>query len=76
MSNQRAEGDTPRVEVTCCAAPRYEVTPDDYPVHCPADDMSLWNAHPRVYIPVYDVGDEARCPYCSALFVMVEAKSS
>jgi uncharacterized Zn-finger protein len=29
--------------------------------------MSLWNAHPRVFIPVDKLG-EARCPYCSTLY--------
>ncbi|MBI5626801.1 MAG: zinc-finger domain-containing protein [Nitrosomonadales bacterium] len=29
--------------------------------------MSLWNAHPKVSIPL-DHGGEARCPYCSTLY--------
>jgi uncharacterized Zn-finger protein len=56
---------------TCCTKTRYEVTQADIPVHCPTDEMTLWNAHPRVYIPLEEVGDEARCPYCSALYVLV-----
>jgi uncharacterized Zn-finger protein len=28
---------------------------------------SLWNAHPRVNIPV-NHGGEARCPYCGTLY--------
>jgi uncharacterized Zn-finger protein len=34
--------------------------------------MSLWNAHPRIYIPLKKVGDEGRCPYCSAVYVLVD----
>jgi uncharacterized Zn-finger protein len=44
-----------------------EVTAEDLPLHCPTPDMRLWNAHPRVYIPVEKTG-EARCPYCGTLY--------
>jgi len=44
-----------------------EVTAADLPLHCPTPNMSLWNAHPRVFIPVDKLG-EARCPYCSTLY--------
>ena len=45
----------------------YEVTAADLPLHCPMPSMTLWNAHPRVFIPVEKTG-EARCPYCSTLY--------
>jgi len=48
---------------------RYEVTSADLPVHCPLPGMSLWNSHPRVYLPLAEAG-EARCPYCGALYVL------
>ncbi len=48
---------------------RYEVTRKDLPLHCPMDGMSLWNSHPKVYIPIEDSGEE-RCPYCGALYVL------
>ena len=51
---------------------RYEVTRKDLPAHCPTDEMSLWSSHPRVYFPLKNVGDEVTCPYCSAVFVLVE----
>jgi uncharacterized Zn-finger protein len=57
---------------TCCVKTRYEVRRADLPVHCPTDEMSLWNAHPRVYIPLQEIGDEGRCPYCSAVYVLVD----
>lgn len=44
-----------------------EVSAEDLPLHCPTPDMRLWNAHPRVYIPVEKTG-EARCPYCGTLY--------
>ncbi|MGB5300891.1 MAG: zinc-finger domain-containing protein [Thiogranum sp.] len=44
---------------------RYEVTQADLPLHCPMDSMSLWNSHPRVYLPI-DENGRAKCPYCGA----------
>ncbi len=32
-------------------------------------NMSLWNSHPRVYLPIEDTG-EAACPYCGAVYVL------
>ena len=47
----------------------YEVTRKDLPLHCPMPGMSLWNSHPKVYLPIEDSGEE-RCPYCGALYVL------
>ena len=47
----------------------YEVTKADLPLHCPMDGMSLWNSHPRVFLPVEETG-EAMCPYCGAHYVL------
>ena len=44
-----------------------EVTAADLPLHCPTPSMTLWNSHPRVFIPV-DKEGEARCPYCGTLY--------
>ena len=49
-----------------------EVKANDLPVHCPLEGASLWNSHPRVYIPVQENGGEARCPYCGTLFKLVD----
>ena len=51
------------------AVKRYEITRADLPLHCPMDNTTLWNSHPRVYLPIEDSG-EARCPYCGALYVL------
>jgi uncharacterized Zn-finger protein len=51
------------------AQSRYEVTPADLPLSCPMPSMSLWNSHPRVYLPIEATG-WAKCPYCSAEFVL------
>ena len=46
---------------------RYEVTAADLPLSCPTPAMSLWDSHPRVYLPI-ELGGEAICPYCGAHF--------
>lgn len=46
-----------------------EVTAADLPLHCPTPDMMLWNAHPRVYLPI-EHGGEARCPYCGTRYTL------
>ncbi|MDE2091166.1 MAG: zinc-finger domain-containing protein [Gammaproteobacteria bacterium] len=35
------------------------------------DGMSLWNSHPRVFLPVEATG-EIECPYCSAIYTLVD----
>ena len=48
----------------------YEISRGDLPLHCPLPDMSLWNSHPRVYLPIEETG-WAKCPYCGAEFTLV-----
>ena len=51
------------------AAKTYTVKRADLPLSCPNPDMSLWNSHPRVYLPIEDTG-KAFCPYCGAVYVL------
>jgi len=46
-----------------------EVSRADLPLHCPQKDDSLWDSHPRVYLPIEETG-KAKCPYCGADFVL------
>jgi len=46
-----------------------EVTATDLPLHCPMPDMLLWNAHPRVFMPIEETG-ESLCPYCGTKYVL------
>ncbi|MCP4469450.1 MAG: zinc-finger domain-containing protein [Gammaproteobacteria bacterium] len=48
-----------------------EVKPDDLPIHCPMPGTSLWNSHPRVYIPVQENDGEGKCPYCGTMFKII-----
>lgn len=43
----------------------------DLPLACPMPDMTLWNAHPRVFLPIDQTG-AATCPYCSAHYILQE----
>jgi uncharacterized Zn-finger protein len=54
---------------TANAQQRYEITQADLPLHCPMENMTLWNSHPRVYLPVEETG-RAVCPYCGAEYVL------
>lgn len=45
------------------------ITYEDLPLHCPLPDMSLWNSHPRVYLPIEETG-ETKCPYCGTEFTL------
>ena len=49
----------------------YEIRRGDLPLHCPLPEMSLWNSHPRVYLPIENTG-KAKCPYCGTDFVLKE----
>lgn len=46
-----------------------EVTASDLPLHCPTPAMLLWNAHPRVFLPIEKTG-EALCPYCGTRYIL------
>lgn len=48
----------------------HEVTRADLPLSCPMPGASLWNAHPKVYLPIVDDGGETVCPYCAARYVL------
>lgn len=47
----------------------YKVTAEDLPLHCPMPGSSLWNSHPRVYLPVEATG-QAKCIYCGAEYLL------
>lgn len=42
----------------------YTVTKKNLPLCCPMPQVPLWDAHPRVYLPIEATG-KAVCPYCS-----------
>ncbi len=48
---------------------QYTVSSDDLPLHCPMPGTSLWNSHPRVFLPIEKTG-QAKCPYCGAEYTL------
>jgi uncharacterized Zn-finger protein len=46
-----------------------EITAAELPLHCPTADQMVWNAHPRVFLPIEESG-EALCPYCGTRYVL------
>lgn len=62
-----------RNEEEACTKRLYEVTRADLPLPCPMKDMQVWNAHPRVYLPIEKTG-RATCPYCGAEYVLKDEK--
>jgi uncharacterized Zn-finger protein len=57
--------------IQACTKTRYEVTRADLPLSCPLPDMRIWDAHPRVYLPIEEAGTVV-CPYCDAEFTLKE----
>lgn len=49
---------------------KYLVRPMDLPLSCPMPTMTLWDSHPRVFLPIESTG-EAKCPYCGAQYHMM-----
>jgi len=56
-------------KVQACTKRSYEVTRADLPLSCPMKDMRVWDAHPRVYLPIAKTG-RAVCPYCEAEYIL------
>lgn len=54
---------------TASAQKNYVVHSHDLPLSCPTDSMELWNAHPKVYLPIEKTGVEV-CPYCGSRFIL------
>jgi uncharacterized Zn-finger protein len=51
------------------AVRQVRVTRADLPLHCPMPGSTLWDSHPRVYIPLEKTG-KGLCPYCGTEYVL------
>jgi uncharacterized Zn-finger protein len=60
---------TPASLLPANASKTYEVEVSDLPLSCPTREMTLWNSHPRVFLPIEQTGS-AKCPYCGAEFTL------
>ncbi len=54
-----------------------KIKPDSLPLHCPLPGASLWDSHPRVFLPIEDAPDgRIRCPYCGTLYILHQSSDS
>ena len=64
---------TETTETPACTKRLVEITSQNLPLCCPMPDEPLWNAHPRVYLPIEKIG-KAVCPYCDTEFILESEK--
>ncbi len=72
VSKESRDGAATEQPVLANAERHYRVTADDLPLSCPMPDMTLWNSHPRVYLPIVEDGGKVQCPYCGAHFELAD----
>ena len=56
-------------EVSTSAETVFRIKKEQLPLHCPLPEMSLWNQHPKVYIPL-DKKGQGKCPYCGTEYIL------
>lgn len=54
-----------------CAKNTYQVTTANLPLSCPMPEQDLWDAHPKVFLPIEKTG-QAKCEYCGANYVLTD----
>lgn len=54
-----------------CTQRRYEITHADLPLSCPPREDRVWDAHPRIYMPIEETG-KVVCPYCGAEYILTD----
>lgn len=57
-----------------CRQKHVTLTAADLPLSCPTQDERTWDAHPRVYLPIEQLG-EVVCPYCETTYVLEGART-
>lgn len=54
-----------------CTKKQCKVKHADLPLCCPMPGAELWNAHPRIYLPIEKEGEIA-CPYCGTKYTLAD----
>lgn len=57
---------------SACAQKRVPITASDLPLSCPPREDRIWDAHPRVYLPIEEK-KKLSCPYCGTEYVLSES---
>ena len=59
-----------------CTLKRVDITEADLPLSCPMPGKRLWDAHPKVYLPIpkntEGNSDHAICPYCDTAYFLTK----
>lgn len=55
--------------LSCSGKHYYKITPQDKPFSCPLPTNPLWDAHPRVYLPIAKT-EQVTCPYCGTKYFL------
>ncbi|VVC74887.1 hypothetical protein AQUSIP_01610 [Aquicella siphonis] len=61
-------------ENQACTQRQYVISHADLPLSCPPREDRVWDAHPRVYLPVEEMG-RIVCPYCGAEYILNDSSS-
>lgn len=64
---------TKREKLQSATQKYYEITQSDLPLSCPMPRYRLWDAHPRIYLPIRQKGYFV-CPYCETKYVLKDFK--
>ncbi|WP_428604252.1 zinc-finger domain-containing protein [Sedimenticola sp.] len=59
-------------QIDALSTPVVKVTKKELPLCCPRAGDTTTGLHPRVFIPLKQIGDEASCRYCRTLYRVVE----
>lgn len=59
-----------------CAKSEVEVLTPELPFCCPQPGQRVWDAHPRVYLPLDAKKPRQVCPYCGTTYRLVCAQSN
>ncbi len=60
-----------KMEDQACTKRRIEITKSDLPLACPPRIDRVWDAHPRVYLPIEESPNgKAVCPYCETEYTL------
>jgi uncharacterized Zn-finger protein len=54
-----------------CTQRRIDITRSALPLSCPPREDRVWDAHPRVYLPIEET-QTVICPYCGTLYVLTD----
>lgn len=60
-------------KTTASAKQVYHVSAKDLPLSCPMPGMKLWNAHPKVFLPI-EKKQKISCPYCGATYILTDSE--